>query len=92
MILGRVTGTVHATVRSARLDGQRLMVVRPVGLDGRPSGKPLVCVDRAGAGVSELVLVNREGGAARMLFHDELIPIQAVIVGIVDRVDLVERA
>jgi microcompartment protein CcmK/EutM len=34
------------------------------------------------------VLVVQEGNAARTLFRDSKIPVQAVVVGVVDRVDL----
>lgn len=87
MILGRVTGSVHATAKNRRLDGQRILVVRPVGLGGLPAGKPVLCLDRVDAGPGDLVLVNREGGAARILYGDELIPVQAVILGVVDGVE-----
>ncbi|MSR74410.1 MAG: ethanolamine utilization protein EutN [Planctomycetes bacterium] len=84
MILGRVTGSVHATLGNAHLEGQRLLLVDPVDLGGKPSGKPLVCIDRVEAGPGDLVLVNREGGAARMLLQDERSPVQAVVVAVVD--------
>jgi len=92
MILGRVTGSVHATVKNSRLDGRRLLVVRPVDLAGKASGKPVVCVDRVDAGVGDLVLVNREGGAARLLYGDDLTPVQAVVLGVVDRIELRESS
>lgn len=88
MILGRVTGSVHGTVKNERLVGHRLLVVRPVDLERRPSGKPLLCVDRVDAGVGDLVLVNREGGSARLLYDDDLIPVQAVILAVVDDVEI----
>ena len=86
MILARVTGTVWSTVQNAHLNGARLLVVRPVDRRERPTGKPLVAVDRVDAGVGDLVLVNKEGGAARLLLRDERSPVQALIVAVVDRV------
>ena len=87
MILGRVTGTVHATAKNARLEGGRMLVVRPLGLDGKVHGRPLISLDRVDAGVGDTVLAIREGGSARILYGDDMIPIQGVVVAVVDRVD-----
>lgn len=87
MMLGRVTGMLHATLKNPRLEGHRLLVVRPVDRAGLPSGPPLVCIDRVDAGVADTVLVCREGGAARILTGDAAIPVQAMVVAIVDRTD-----
>lgn len=84
MILARVTGTVHATLANAHLEGQRLLLATPLDAKGAAGGQPLVCVDRVDAGIGALVLVNREGGAARIVLEDERTPVQAVIVAIVD--------
>jgi microcompartment protein CcmK/EutM len=46
-----------------------------------------VAVDRAQAGVGDTVLVNAEGGGARLVFGRKLtdpLAIQDVIVGVVD--------
>jgi len=88
MILGRVTGTVHASVGSSHLKGERLLVVRGVDLEQKPEGKPLVCLDRADAGPGDLVLVNREGGAARILYGNDRLPVQGIVLGVVDQVEL----
>jgi ethanolamine utilization protein EutN len=89
MILGRVTGSVHATVKNAHLDGHRLLVVRPVDLGGRTAGRPLVCVDRVDAGVGDLVLVCREGSSARFILDDEDSPVQALVLAVVDGMESV---
>ena len=92
MILSRITGSVHATVKDPPLEGARLLIAQPVNLDGHPTGRPIVAVDRVDAGIGDLVLVNREGGSARMLLDDEETPVQAVIVAVVDDIQLAEGA
>jgi ethanolamine utilization protein EutN len=67
VILSRVTGSVHATVKDPPLAGERILVTRAVGLDGALIGRPLLALDRVDAGVGDLVLVNKEGGSARMI-------------------------
>ena len=85
MILARVTGTVVATRKDPHLEGNRILIVDPLDLQGRTSGAPILALDRVDAGEGDEVLVNREGGGARILFGDDGIPVQAVVVAIVDR-------
>jgi ethanolamine utilization protein EutN len=53
--LGRVIGTVVATIKDPGLDGIKMLVVQPVGRDGRDKGKALVALDSVGAGIGETV-------------------------------------
>jgi microcompartment protein CcmK/EutM len=78
-----VTGTVVAPRKDAELEGHRLLVVRPVDLEGKPSGTALVAVDRVDAGEGDVVLVNKEGSGARLMLGNR-IPVQAVVVAVVD--------
>lgn len=91
MILARVTGTVVATRKHPRLEGNRLLIVHPVDLGQRLTGSSFLALDTVDAGEGDLVLVNREGGGARIVFGDQRIPVQAVIVGVVDGVDVEAR-
>lgn len=86
MILCRVTGDVVSTVKHPKLQAHRLLVCQPVELDARtPRGGSFVAVDSLqSAGASDLVLCIREGSGARLIYQDEKIPVEAVIVGIVD--------
>ena len=92
MILGRVTGTVVATKKHPRLEGNRLLIVQPVDLELRLTGSSFLALDVVDAGEGDLVLVNREGGGARIVFGDQQIPIQAIVVGVVDGVDVSKLA
>ena len=84
----KVVGEVVSTHKNPHLAGHKLLVVQPLRLDGEPDGADLVAVDAVDAGAGETVLVMREGGSARLALGDEDIPVQAVIVGVVDRIDL----
>lgn len=91
MYLAGVVGDVVATHRHAELAGRKLLLVRRQGLDGSLEGPEIVALDVIGVGVGERVLVVQEGGAARTLFGNPKIPAQAVVVGVVDQVDLLEE-
>ena len=86
MILSRVTGVVWATRKNEQLEGQKLLVTQPEGLDGKQTGSTLLALDRVDAGEGDLVLVNKEGSGARLLYGTNEIPVQAVVVAVVDRI------
>lgn len=90
MQLARVVGTVVATQKHGKFEGAKLLLVQPIGLDDAPRGTALLAVDSVGAGVHEKVLVVIEGRAAGEALGRKLAPVDAAIVGIVDRVDVAE--
>jgi microcompartment protein CcmK/EutM len=87
MILGRVVGTVVATRKDPRLEGHKLLIVQPVSPDGKPESGYVVAVDTVSAGNRELV-ITVSGSSARMADGCKDKPVDCVIVGIVDHVDL----
>jgi ethanolamine utilization protein EutN len=91
MMICRVVGDVFATVKNEHLRGYKLLLVQPMDLDGvTEKGEAMIAVDRVDAGRNDLVLVNREGGAARMLLGNPKIPVHSVIVGVIDNMDISE--
>lgn len=91
MIISRVIGDVVSTQKNVHFQGYKLLIVQPVELDGQTSrGPSLIAVDKVDAGAGDLVLVNKEGGSARLLLENEEIPLQAVIVAVIDGIDVEE--
>ncbi|MBC7790357.1 MAG: EutN/CcmL family microcompartment protein [Anaerolineae bacterium] len=90
MFIARVVGDVVSTHKHAHLSGKKLLLVRRLALNGTEEGAELIALDVIGVGSGERVLVVQEGGSARTLFGDPDIPAQAVVVGVVDRIDLAE--
>jgi ethanolamine utilization protein EutN len=84
MTICRVTGSVVSTHKNEHLEGHKIMVVQPVDLNRKPIGGDLLALDEVDAGIGDLVLVMREGGSARIIFENKKIPVQAVIVGVID--------
>ena len=87
MFLADVIGTVVSPVQIPILDGRTLLLVRPVGPDGSPTGTARVAIDRAGAGVGDRVLVVDEGNAGRQLLGDPQGAVKTIVVGVVDYVE-----
>jgi ethanolamine utilization protein EutN len=87
MYLGRVMGTVVAERTCAGLEGRKLLLVQPVDEAGRDRGAPEVAVDTVQAGPQELVYLVGSREAALAL-DPSFVPVDAAIVGIVDRVNV----
>ncbi|MCB9764122.1 MAG: EutN/CcmL family microcompartment protein [Alphaproteobacteria bacterium] len=88
MILCRVLGNAVATVKHPVYTGQTVLVVQPVGFDGRsPLGSSFLALDAVQAGEGDLVLAAREGNTARQILGDDEDPFHAVVLAIVDEVD-----
>jgi microcompartment protein CcmK/EutM len=87
MFLAEVVGTVVSPVQIPVLDGQKLLLLRPVGPDGKASGKTRIGIDRAQAGVGDRVLVIDEGQSGRQLIGDPKAAVKTIVVGIVDYVE-----
>ena len=93
MYIGRVFGNVVATIKHPLFEGRKLMLVERLRPEGGADAKYDIAVDLVQAGPGDVVLVLDEGNSARQLIDRE--PdgcIRAVIVGIVDEVDLPEVA
>jgi len=87
MILARVIGNIASTMKHQHYEGKKILVVKPINLEGKTSGKPLLAVDAVQAGIGDLVIVFDEGGSARSMLHDEHgVTIRTVIGGIIDSV------
>lgn len=87
MHIGRVIGTVVATRKDEKLVGTKLMVTQPLNLELLPKGDPLIAVDTVGAGIGELVVYTK-GTASRIAARKMDAPIDAAIVGIIDKIDI----
>ena len=85
MELARVLGTVVATRKDPCLEGFKMLLVGLSNPEGIANGAAVVALDSVGAGVGELVLLVR-GSSARLAAQLENFPVDAVILGIVDRV------
>jgi microcompartment protein CcmK/EutM len=90
MILGRVAGTIVATRKDPRLEGFKLLLVKPVSPEGKDEAGYLIAVDTVGAGSSETVVVV-SGSSARLAEGCKDKPVDASIVGIVDGLSLDPR-
>jgi ethanolamine utilization protein EutN len=96
MFLARVEGSVVATKKDPSMSGRKLLLVRPQLVDDndptkfRPGVNTIIAVDSVGAGIGELVMFC-QGSSARLAPNLKDAPVDAVIIGIVDSVDVLGK-
>jgi ethanolamine utilization protein EutN len=96
MFLAKVEGAVVATKKDPSMNGRKLLLLRPQLVDEkdpskfRPAANTVIAVDSVGAGIGELVLFT-QGSSARLAPGMKDAPVDAVIIGIVDTVDVLGR-
>lgn len=90
MLIAKVMGNVVSTQKHEDYKGQKLLIVRAIGLDGEVCGPEMIAVDGADAdaGVGDLVLVIQEGGSARHVARcDHLGPIDTSVIAVIDSIE-----
>jgi ethanolamine utilization protein EutN len=96
MFLAKVEGAVVATKKDPSMGGRTLLLLRPQLVDEkdptkfRPGVNTIVAVDSVGAGINEMVLFC-QGSSARLAPNLKDAPVDAVIIGIVDTVDVLGK-
>lgn len=86
MQLGRVIGTVVATIKAPGLEGVKFLIVQPLDRNQKPTGRSVVAADGVHmAGPGELVYIVGSREAAQAL-PETFVPVDHAIVGIVDEV------
>jgi len=87
MRIARVVGSAVSTVKDPSLIGHKLLLVRAADENDEVDGPVFVAVDVVGAGSGELVMVT-EGSAARQSGTTSGQPVDAVIMGILDSLEV----
>jgi microcompartment protein CcmK/EutM len=90
MIFAKVVGSVVSTRKDENLTGMKLLLCRETDHTGKPRETYHVAVDAVQAGEGDLVLLAY-GSSARMTDLTRNAPIDAIIMAIVDNVDLGNR-
>ncbi len=91
MFVAKVTGSLVATQKVDAMVGRKLLVVEPYRLDAetrktlKTTGRTFVAVDTVGAGQGEYVLIT-QGSSARLTPETKTLPVDTVVIGIVDTV------
>ena len=87
MKIALVIGSTISTVKDESIRGRKLLIVRDADTGGKPKSEPYVAVDTVSAGTGDLVLVT-DGSSARYTNQTTNAPVDAVIVGVIDSLEL----
>ena len=88
MKIGRVAGTVVSTISHPTFDARKLLLCDLITPEGEATGDYTIAADTIDAGVGDTVLILDEGSSARQIIGQSIAPIRALVVGIVDEIDL----
>jgi microcompartment protein CcmK/EutM len=92
MILAKVVGNVVATQKNSRYKGARVMMCEHITPEGEATGNTVLALDSVDAGVGDTVLIVQEGWCASTAATGKAgAAIDSAIVGVVDRIDLLEE-
>ncbi|MGI6454471.1 MAG: EutN/CcmL family microcompartment protein [bacterium] len=87
MILGKVVGTVVSTQKDPKLGGLKMLLVQQLTMELEPTKSFVVVVDSVGAGKDEIV-VCCSGSSARLTEVTQNLPVDTVIIAIVDSLEI----
>ena len=81
MITAKLIDNVWATRKAETLNGYKLMLAEVIG--GTSEGQRMIVIDNISAGIGDRVIIT-QGSSARRMLGDDNIPVDAVVVGIID--------
>ncbi len=87
MQIALVIGSTISTIKDEALSGRKLLIVRKADTEGKMTGEPFVAVDTVSAGTGDLVLIT-DGSSARYTRQTTDTPVDAVIVGVIDSLEM----
>lgn len=88
MRLGVVVGSIASTDKHECYANWKLLLVQRLSTDGKPMGFPTVAVDYVGAGRGDTILLGAAPGLASSVLKYKNAPVQQLVMGIVDRVEM----
>jgi len=87
MRIALVIGSTVSTIKDDVIRGSKLLIVRNADTEGNAIGEPYIAVDTVSAGAGDLVIVT-DGSSARYTNQTTNAPVDAVIVGVIDSLEL----
>jgi ethanolamine utilization protein EutN len=87
MKIALVIGSTISTIKDEVMRGRKLLIVRNADTAGMAAGEPYIAVDTVSAGTGDLVMVT-DGSSARFTQQTTDMPVDAVIVGVIDSLEM----
>ena len=87
MRIALVIGSTISTIKDEVIRGRKLLIVQNTDTAGKATGDPYIAVDTVSAGTGDLVMVT-DGSSARYTNQTTNAPVDAVIVCVIDSLEL----
>jgi len=87
MRIALVIGSTVSTIKDEVIRGRKLLIVRNADTAGKATGDPYIAIDTVSAGTGDLVMVT-DGSSARYTNQTTNAPVDAVIVGVIDSLEM----
>lgn len=84
MQLAKVIGRATSTVKHATLQGWKLLIVQPLGVQDKSGGEPVLAIDNLGSGRGDRVMISSDGKYVREIMASNNTPVRWVVIGIQD--------
>jgi carbon dioxide concentrating mechanism protein CcmL len=89
LLLAKVRGNLVSTQKNSYLKGHKLLIIRPIDLEGNFLGKKdVIALDLIDSGIGDTVLVVQEGAAVKQILGHNKAPVHTMIVAIVDELEV----
>lgn len=85
MQAAKVIAKANATLKHPALNGWRLLLVQPLGVEDIDDGEPQLVIDDLGSAVGDRVIITSDGAAVREMMGIDSTPVRYAIIGIDDR-------
>ena len=91
MKIALVIGSTISTIKDEVIRRRKLLIVRNADTTDKPTDDPYIAMDTVGAGTDDLVMVT-DGSSARYTNQTTNAPVDAVIVGVIDSLEMSGKA
>ena len=92
MFLAKVKGSLVSTQKNKYLVGHKLLLTHPIDVHGNLIGhEDIVSIDLTDAGIGDTVIVVQEGDAVQQILGHDKAPVNAMIIGIVDNLEIIDK-
>ena len=88
MYFAKVIGNMVSVIKHESYEGKKMLIVRRLDLDMKPTGTAIIALDYIGAGEGDIVLVAKPPGLAQEIFGIEKAPICELIIAVVDNASI----
>lgn len=91
MFIAKVKGNIVSTKKNLNLFSHKLLIVHAIDYNNNFIGdKDIIALDLIDSGIGDIVIVVQEGDAVQQILGNKVTPVNTMIIGIVDNIEIFE--